>query len=136
MKAIRFSPRFAIALIPAVFATTLGASAVAGEYDAIKTAAGAEFFDKECHRCHSVDADRASYGPLLTGVIGRKAGSFEGYPYSEALKSANFTWTAGAIRAWMEDNDGLVPGTKMRHVGVDDATVQDFIVTYLASISE
>ncbi|WP_066706743.1 c-type cytochrome [Celeribacter ethanolicus] len=123
---------FAAALIPALFATV----AFAGEYDAIKTAAGAEFFDKECHRCHAVDADRASYGPLLTGVVGRQAGTFEGYPYSEALANAGFVWTKGAIRAWMEDNDALVPGTKMRHVGVSDPTVQDFIVTYLASISE
>ncbi|NVK46651.1 MAG: c-type cytochrome [Rhodobacteraceae bacterium] len=122
----------AAAVIPALFATV----AFAGEYDAIKTAAGAEFFDKECHRCHSVDADRASYGPLLTGVVGREAGTFEGYPYSEALQNAGFVWTKGAIRAWMEDNDALVPGTKMRHVGVSDPTVQDFIVTYLASISE
>ncbi|MBW6417558.1 cytochrome c family protein [Celeribacter sp. PS-C1] len=122
----------ASAVLPALFATV----AFAGEYDAIKTAAGAEFFDKECHRCHSVDADKASYGPLLTGVVGRKAGTFEGYPYSDALSNAGFVWTKGAIRAWMEDNDALVPGTKMRHVGVSDPTVQDFIVTYLASISE
>lgn len=122
----------AAAVFPALFATV----AFAGEYDAIKTAAGAEFFDKECHRCHSVDADKASYGPLLTGVVGRKAGTFEGYPYSDALSNAGFVWTKGAIRAWMEDNDALVPGTKMRHVGVSDPTVQDFIVTYLASISE
>ncbi|SFJ81932.1 c-type cytochrome [Celeribacter neptunius] len=124
--------QFALAMIPTLFA----AAALAGEYDAIKIEAGASLFDKECHRCHSVDADRASYGPLLNGVIGRKAGSFEGYPYSDALANAGFTWTKGAIRAWMEDNDGLVPGTKMRHVGVTDPTVQDFIVTYLASISQ
>ncbi|WP_417263128.1 c-type cytochrome [Celeribacter sp.] len=126
----------AAAVIPVVFPALFATAAFAGEYDAIKTAAGAEFFDKECHRCHSVDADRASYGPLLTGVVGRAAGTFEGYPYSEALKNAGFVWTKGAIRAWMEDNDALVPGTKMRHVGVSDPTVQDFIVTYLASISE
>ncbi|NIY78877.1 c-type cytochrome [Celeribacter sp. HF31] len=126
----------AASLIPVVFPALFATVAFAGEYDAIKTAAGAEFFDKECHRCHSVDADRASYGPLLTGVVGREAGTFEGYPYSEALKNAGFVWTKGAIRAWMEDNDALVPGTKMRHVGVSDPTVQDFIVTYLASISD
>ncbi|MCA0044442.1 c-type cytochrome [Celeribacter litoreus] len=120
------------AVVPAFFAIT----AQAGEYDALKISAGEDFFDKECHRCHSVDADRASYGPLLNGVVGRKAGSFEGYPYSEVLQNAGFVWTEGAIRAWMEDNDGLVPGTKMRHVGVSDPTVQDFIVSYLASLTE
>ena len=67
-------------------------------------------------------------------MVGRKAGSFPGYPYSDALKSAGFVWTPGALRAWMEANDQLVPGTKMRHVGIEDPTVQDFIVTYLTSL--
>ena len=35
----------------------------------------------------------------------------------------------------MEDNAGFMPGTKMRHVGIADTTVQDFILAYLASIS-
>jgi len=35
----------------------------------------------------------------------------------------------------MEDNDGFMPGTKMRHVGIEDRTVQDFILAYLKSIT-
>lgn len=107
----------------------------AGSFDKIKTQAGQALFEAECRRCHATDANDPSYGPLLEGVVGRKAGAFEGYPYSEALKAAGFVWTPGALRAWMEDNDGLVPGTKMRHVGIADATVQDFILAYLQSIS-
>lgn len=103
-------------------------------FQQIKVEAGAAFFAQECRRCHSTDADRSSYGPLLEGVVGRKAGTFEGYPYSAALSSAGFVWTPGALRAWMEDNTGFVPGTKMRHVGVTDPTVQDFIVAYLSSL--
>lgn len=110
--------------------------ALSGEYDAIKAEAGKAFFDKECHRCHSVDADKASYGPLLTGVVGRLAGSMDGYPYSPALRAAGFVWTSGAIKAWIEDNVALIPGTKMRHVGISDPTVQDFIVTYLGTMTE
>jgi cytochrome c len=107
----------------------------AGSFVKIKTQAGQALFEAECRRCHATDANDPSYGPLLEGVVGRKAGTFEGYPYSEALKAAGFVWTPGALRAWMEDNDGLVPGTKMRHVGIADATVQDFILAYLQSIS-
>lgn len=101
---------------------------------AIKVEAGKAFFDQTCRRCHATDADKSSYGPLLEGVIGRKAGTFDGYPYSPALKAAGFVWTPGAVKAWIEDNDGFVPGTKMRHVGVTDPTVQDFIVSYLQSV--
>lgn len=115
-------------------ALTLPALAQAETYEKVKIAAGKMLFDTSCHRCHSVDADQTSYGPLLDGVVGRRAGTFEGYPYSEALKNANFVWTPGALRAWMEANDQLVPGTKMRHVGIEDPTVQDFIVSYLISL--
>jgi cytochrome c len=96
----------------------------ASSFDQIKVDAGKALFEANCRRCHATE-----------GVVGRKAGTFEGYPYSEALKGAGFVWTPGALRAWMEDNDGLVPGTKMRHVGIEDATVQDFILAYLKSVS-
>ena len=121
-------------ILAAVLAVALGSGAQADPTERIKIDAGRQFFDANCHRCHSVDADKASYGPLLEGVVGRRAGSFPGYPYSKALAAAGFVWTKGAIRAWIEANDQLVPGTKMRHVGITDPTVQDFIVEYLASL--
>ena len=96
-----------------------------------KIEAGKAFFTSDCQRCHSVDADKQTYGPPLENVIGRPVGSVEGYTYSEALKSAGFVWTEGALRAWMEDNQSFVPGTKMRHVGIVDPVVQAFIVAYL-----
>jgi cytochrome c len=107
----------------------------AGSFGKIKVEAGKALFETECRRCHATDASDPSYGPLLDGIVGRKAGTVEGYPYSEALKGAGFVWTPGALRAWMEDNDSFVPGTKMRHVGIEDATVQEFILAYLTSIS-
>lgn len=113
----------------------LSLPAAAETYKKVKTDAGEVLFETSCRRCHSVDADKASYGPLLNGVVGRRAGTYQGYPYSEALKAAGFVWTPGALRAWMEDNDKFVPGTKMRHVGIEDPTVQDFIVTYLTSLN-
>ena len=96
--------------------------------------AGEDLFNAECRRCHSVEADRNSYGPLLDGVVGRKAGSVADYPYSDALKNASFVWTEPALKAWIEDNQGFVPGTKMRHVGITDPVVQDFILAYLQAI--
>lgn len=108
----------------------------ASSFDQIKVDAGKALFEANCRRCHATESSDASYGPLLEGVVGRKAGTFDGYPYSDALRGAGFVWTPGALRAWMEDNDGLVPGTKMRHVGIDDATVQDFILAYLKSVSD
>lgn len=107
------------------------AQAEQGLDEKIKIEAGGAFFASECQRCHSVTADRQTYGPPLENVIGRAAGSVEGYAYSPALAKAGFTWTEGALRAWMEDNQAFVPGTKMRHVGVSDPVVQAFILAWL-----
>ena len=101
----------------------------------IKIDAGMALYDAECRRCHATDSEDPSYGPPLENVIGRAAGSYEDYDYSIALEASGIVWTPAALRAWMEDNQGFMPGTKMRHVGIDDRTVQDFILAYLAHIS-
>lgn len=118
-------------------ATLLPATATLAEtrFEEIKVSAGKQLFDGECRRCHSPDADRQSYGPPLENVIGRTAGTSPGYAYSKALAGSGIVWTPAALRAWMEDNTGFMPGTRMRHVGIEDRTVQDFILAYLTSIS-
>lgn len=104
-------------------------------FEAIKIEAGKALFDAECHRCHAPESSDISYGPSLDGILGRSAGSVEGFEYSEALEESGIVWTASALRAWMEDNDGFMPGTRMRHVGIQDRTAQDLILTYLVSLS-
>lgn len=127
--------------LPAVFASLAALAAPAAQaqvtatFNELKVEAGQHLYQSVCRRCHAPDADHATYGPPLENVVGRKAGSYPGYAYSPALKGANFVWTDGALRAWMEDNTEFVPGTKMRHVGIADQTVQDFILAYLRSIS-
>lgn len=111
-------------------------SAAETSFEKIKVSAGRQLFDAECHRCHSPEADRQSYGPPLENVVGRGAGTYPDYDYSVALSASGIVWTPAALRAWMEDNTGFMPGTKMRHVGIEDRTVQDFILSYLASISD
>ena len=114
------------------FAAPAGGSEL---YDQVKVQAGEALFKAECRRCHAPDVDHASYGPPLENIIGRAAGSSPDYDYSIALEASGIVWTPAALRAWMEDNAGFMPGTKMRHVGIADRTVQDFILAYLASIT-
>lgn len=104
-------------------------------FEQAKITAGEMLYRVECRRCHAPDSNDPSYGPPLENVIGRGAGTFPDYDYSEALASSGIVWTPAALRAWMEDNTGFLPGTKMRHVGIADRTVQDFILTYLASLT-
>ncbi len=96
--------------------------------------AGEIMFEHRCRSCHSDDPDAQSYGPSLIGIVGRKAGSIEGFSYSDALKNSGLVWNENSLRAWMADNTGVMPGTRMRHVGIDDRAEQDFILAYLNTI--
>lgn len=115
----------------------LPATATAEEaFERAKVAAGEILYKEGCRRCHASDADHASYGPPLNDIVGRAAGTYPDYDYSDALAGSGIVWTDAALRAWMEDNKGFMPGTKMRHVGIQDRTVQDMILAYLHDISK
>lgn len=116
----------------AILVASTGAAAVAEE---AFVKAGKVLFEHRCRICHADDLALKSYGPPLVGVVGRKAGTYPGFDYSEAMKAAGFVWTPAGIRAWMADNTHMLPGTKMRHVGINDPGEQDLIVAYLESLA-
>ena len=99
-------------------------------------AAGKIMFEQRCESCHADDPERKAYGPSLLGVVGRKAGSLEGFDYSEAMKKSGITWNLDALRAWMADNQDFMPGTRMRHVSIHDKAEQDFLLAYINSLSK
>ncbi len=69
--------------------------------DADLVAAGEKVF-KRCAACHQVGPDAKNrVGPNLTGVIGRTAGTDEGFNYSDAMIEA------GDGRAGLERRDAL-----------------------------
>ncbi len=55
------------------------------------------------------------YGPPLAGIVGRTAGTFSGYSYSEAfLKKMNgVTWDEARLDAWIKSSQTVVPGSFM-----------------------
>jgi cytochrome c2 len=89
---------------------------------------GRQLFAERCAACHAVDANRA--GPMLGGVVGRRAGSVPGYDYSVALGSADLNWSADNLDRWLADPRGFVAGAKMP-VRVLDASARKDIIAYL-----
>ncbi|MEK0081695.1 c-type cytochrome [Benzoatithermus flavus] len=99
-----------------------------------RIAAGEVMFRQNCMTCHSPDTAKNAFGPSLSGVIGRPAGSLPRFAYSDALKSSGLVWTEDNLRKWMADNEKLVPGTRMRHVSITDPAAQDFLIAYIKSL--
>jgi cytochrome c len=61
-------------------------------------------------------------------VIGRKAGTYPGYSYSEANKNSGLTWDEETFTSYIKDPRAKVPGTKMIFVGIkDDQKIKDLI---------
>ena len=98
--------------------------------------AGETMYKHRCRVCHSNDMKHPSYGPPLKNILGRKAGSVPGFNYSDALKNSGIVWNEKKLREWIKDNKSVMPGTRMRHVGITDKTEQDFLLTFLKHISK
>jgi cytochrome c len=93
-KERRFIPRVAAAATMVAVLTSLVSSASAQD-----VAAGEAVF-KKCRACHQVGAGaKAGVGPAQNSLIGRPAGTFEGFSYSALNKSAG---EAGLV--WTEEN--------------------------------
>ncbi|MCM0021415.1 MAG: cytochrome c family protein [Tagaea sp.] len=74
---------------------------------------GAEVFRK-CVTCHTVESGgRNRVGPRLHGVFGRRAGTVEGFRYSDALRASGLVWDDTTLDAYLKDSEGFVPGTRM-----------------------
>lgn len=73
---------------------------------------GRSIFRDYCSVCHSVNGTTKA-GPPLNGVVGRKIGAIEDYPYSYDLATADGRWTQSRLRAYMNDPKGMYPGTTM-----------------------
>ena len=88
---------------------------------------------KACAACHATDhANRV--GPGLGGLIGRKAGTVPGFPYSDAMKESDVVWDAKILNAYVESPQQVVPGNRMPYAGLKNPTDRMDLVAYLATL--
>lgn len=68
-------------------------------------AAKGEALFKKCMACHMIgDGAKNKVGPILTGVVGGKVASVEGYKYGKsivALGETGATWTEEELSEWL-----------------------------------
>jgi cytochrome c len=118
-------------MIQMVMGAALGASmglAAATAASAQDAAAGEKVFIV-CRACHQIgETAKIAVGPVLNGVIGRKAGTYPGYSYSDANKNSGLTWDEETFTIYLKDPRAKMPGTKMIFVGIkDDQKIKDLI---------
>ncbi len=103
----------------------------AGHANAQDAAAGERVFGV-CKTCHQIGENaKSAVGPVLNGVIGRKAGSVPGYSYSDANKNSGITWDEATFREYIKDPRAKVPGTKMIYAGLKDEQKTNDLIAFL-----
>ena len=114
------------------FAVAMGAGVAHADGDA---ANGEKIFAK-CKACHTVEAGKNKVGPSLAGVVGRKAGTAEGYNYSDAMKNSGLTWDEATLNTYLTGPKKLVPGTKMAFPGLPNEQDRLDVIAYLKSAAQ
>jgi len=97
-----------------------------------EAAAGEKTF-MQCASCHVVEPGVNRVGPSLAGIVGRAAGSIDGYNYTEANANSGITWTPEKMFQYLEDPRRVVPGTKMAFAGLKDGQDRANVIAYLQS---
>lgn len=116
-------------LFSAIAALALGLSAVSAQA-AGDPEAGKKTFAK-CRACHQLEAGKNGVGPSLHGLFGRKAGSVEGFKYSDAMKAKGVTWDEKTIAEYIADPKGYIPGNKMVFPGIKKESEVADLIAYL-----
>jgi cytochrome c len=105
--------------------------AAAGSASAQDLAAGENSF-KKCLPCHRVGPEAKNLvGPVLNGLDGRKAGTVEGYNYTDANKNSGITWDEATFKEYITDPRAKIPGTKMVFAGIKNENERANLWAYL-----
>jgi cytochrome c len=112
----------------------LAAFVVAGSVSASSAqdaALGEKVFAK-CKACHQIgEGAKNAVGPVLNGIVGRKAGTYPDYSYSDANKGSGFTWDETTLKEYLKNPRAKVPGTKMIFPGLPKSEDVDNVIAYL-----
>jgi cytochrome c len=108
------------AALLAAFATVVGAKG--------QTIVGQSAFEKRCTGCHALDHEKT--GPRLAGVVGRKAGTVPGFPYSDAVKKSGVVWNDAELDKWLTDPESVIPDNDMTF-RLDDPVERAAIIAFL-----
>jgi cytochrome c len=86
----------------------------------------------KCKACHQIgEGAKNAVGPVLNGIIGRKAGTYPDYNYSDANKGSGITWDEATLKDYLKNPRGKIPGTKMIFPGLPKDDDIDNVIAYL-----
>lgn len=95
---------------------------------------------KKCQACHQVGDDAQNrVGPVLNDIIGRTAGTVDGFSYSPAMTEAGedgMVWNDEHLHEYLADPKGYIPKNKMSFAGLKKEEDRDDVIAYLEQFSD
>lgn len=86
-----------------------------------------------CVSCHSLKEGGRSSGPNLHGIVGKTAGTQQGFAYSKGMKESGLVWTKENLDAFLASPRKVVPGTRMGYLGMADPAARQAAIAALAA---
>ena len=86
---------------------------------------------RKCAACHTVVPGKKKPGPHLAGIVGRKAGSVDGFRYSKAMQGSGIVWDETALSGFLKAPKKYLKGTKMAFPGIKKDTDLANLLAYL-----
>ena len=116
-----------VLILSAALFVGLASSALAADI------AAGEIVFNQCKQCHHIGPGATNfYGPSLNGLIGRPAGTFPGYNYSEANKHSGKIWDVPTLESYLRQPQHDVPATYMTFKGLTSQSDIDNVIAYIA----
>lgn len=115
---------------------------------------GRALYDKHCVTCHGLIAEQSAdggglvhqaafaapqqlaivppYGPPLTAVYNRPAGTIAGFRYSQSFQEAtkDIVWQEGTLDTWLTNSQAMIRGSYM-FFKMPDPDIRQKIIAYL-----
>jgi len=114
MTMLRATHAIALGLLGTVCLATMADAQL--PLPAAKPPDGATLFRQQCATCHtSNETDPIRQGPPLFKVIGRRAGSVEGFKYSPGFAEADVVWDESSIDKWITNPQAMISSAVMAY---------------------
>ncbi len=116
------------AAIAAVFLFTLPLNASASGNEA-----GEAVFKKRCKSCHSTDAGKHKVGPSLAGIVGKQAGTVDGFSKYKGLAGSDIVWDDTSLDGWLANPKKFLGKKTSMSFKLKKAEERAAVIEYLKS---
>ncbi len=98
---------------------------------------GKEYFMRKCSSCHDeYQSETHGKGPNLWNVFGRKAGTSEGFEYSDAMRQSGHSWSFATLNYYLTRTERAVPGRIMNFRGIRQDKYRAKLLLFLSTMND